>query len=366
MPRSRPGLAASVTAALALGTALGLAAPGTVASASPTSPSADSLRGDLPAARLARSMFGLSGALRVAIVDPAQPLELPLVWDGAAPAPVAYEWSPLPGTRPARGEGLLGAPVGSGPRLLGTPVSAAGPAGEPFAGGALSAPAGSGAWRLHLRGEGWSQEVGDLTVLTRVPFAAKRGGFVNGYHMGSWHTEGSDRDDRYAPPAGFIEVTPENQDLQVSEHFRLRNFLTKNQFSVWPKYVALDLRLIDKLELVMQELRAMGIRADHMAVMSGFRTPAYNGPGEGGRAKLSRHTYGDAADVWVDSDQDNYIDDLNQDGRRDVRDAEVMLRAVDRVEAKYPELVGGAGVYLDNGARGPFIHIDVRGSRSRW
>lgn len=110
----------------------------------------------------------------------------------------------------------------------------------------------------------------------------------------------------------------------------------------------------------------MGVRARHMAVMSGFRTPAYNGPGEGGRARLSRHTYGDASDVWIDNDQDGYIDDLNGDGRRDTRDAEVILRAVDRVEAAYPELAGGAGVYRDNGARGPFVHIDARGQVARW
>lgn len=357
MPRSRPGLAASVSAALVLGASLGLAAPGELASAPGARGAAasDSTRKELPSARVAPGVFGRSGALRVAVVDPEQPLDLPLLWTGDAPAPLTYAWSPLPGTQEARG-----------PRLLGTPVGVPGLAGEPISGSMVSAPAGSGAWRLQLHGEGWSQEVKELTVLTRVPFSAKRRGYVNGYFMGNWYTEGSGRTDNYVPPPGFIEVTPENQDLQVSEHFRLRNFLTKNQFSVWPKYVALDLRLIDKLELVMQELRSMGIRADHMAVMSGFRTPAYNGPGEGGRARLSRHTYGDAADVWVDSDQDGYMDDLNQDGRRDTRDAEVMLRAVERVEAKHPDLVGGAGVYRDNGARGPFVHIDVRGTHSRW
>jgi uncharacterized protein YcbK (DUF882 family) len=365
MPRPSPRLAASAAAALALGAALGLASPGTLASA-PAAQASDSLRGSVPAARPAHSVFGRSGALRVAVVDAAQPLELPLVWDGAAPGPVKYEWTPLPGTRPDAWRVPPGSAAGAAPRLLGAPVGAGPLAGDPLGGGGLSAPAGYGAWRLRLRGEGWSQEVRDLTVLTRVPFVEKRDGYVNGYHMGNWYTEGGARDDRYAPPPGFVEVTPENQDLQVSEHFRLRSFLTKNQFAVWPKYVALDLRLIDKLELVMQELRAMGIRADGMAVMSGFRTPAYNGPGEGGRARLSRHTYGDAADVWVDSDGDNYIDDLNQDGLRDVHDAEVMLRAVDRVEAKYPELLGGAGVYLDSGTRSPFIHIDVRGSHSRW
>jgi uncharacterized protein YcbK (DUF882 family) len=332
-------------ATLALGVLLGLAAP----EAAVSGPSSvRSLSGDAPVARVARMALGRSGALRVAVVDPGEWIDLPLVWAGGTPRSVSYRWTPVGGTRQGK---LLGVPV------LGS---------EPLEGGRVRAPSGPGTWRLALRGEGWSQELTDLTVVTRVPFQEKRRGFVNGYHMGSWATEGSGRSDRYAPPEGFIEVTPQNQEMHVSEHFRLRNFLTKNQFAVWPKYVALDLRLIDKLELVVQELNEMGVRAEHVTVMSGFRTPAYNGPGEGGRAKLSRHTYGDASDVWVDNDRDGYMDDLNQDGRRDTGDAQVMLRAVERVEAKYPELVGGAGTYPDNGVHGPFIHIDVRGNRARW
>ena len=345
MSRFRPGLVVPVSAALVLGASLGFGAPRTFApGASPAHLLGPTDSARVPVARLARGAFGLSGALRMAFVDPMQPVDLPLVWNGDAPAPVSYQWEPVAGT--------------TGTRLLG----------EPLSGSRLNAPTGSGAWRLALRGNGWSQDVGDLTVVTRVPFQEKQGGYLNGYLIGKWPTEGKGREDRYAPPPGFIEVTPANQDLQVSEHFRLRSFLTKNQFAVWPKYVALDLRLIDKLELVMQELNSMGIRAEHMTVMSGFRTPAYNvqGVGEGGRALLSRHTYGDASDVWVDNDQDGYIDDLNQDGRRDVRDAEVMLRAVDRVEAKHPELAGGCGVYRPNSAHGPFVHIDTRGSKARW
>lgn len=296
------------------------------------------------AVRVAESAFGLSGKLRAAVVDAHAPVVLPLEWLQPQPFDAAYRWEPVAGTTRRLLQGEASLAVG------------------------LRAPGDPGIWRLRLSGGGWSREVTELNVITRVPFSAKRGGYLNGYRIGSWPTESSGRTDRYAPPAGFIEVTPENQDLQVSENFRLRNFLTKDQFSVWPKYLALDLRLIDKLELVMQELAAMGIRADHMAVMSGFRTPAYNlgGVGEGGRALLSRHTYGDASDVWVDSDRDGYMDDLNGDGRRDTEDARVMLRAVDRVERRFPELIGGAGIYRDNGAHGPFIHIDVRGYASRW
>lgn len=329
-----------VPATLALGAFLALVGP-RAADTSPVPPPAN----DVPVARLAEGMFGRSGSLRVTVVEAGDPLDLPLLWS-MDPGSVAYRWSPV-GTA-ARG-GLLGEPVA-----------------QPLAGGRVATPMDRGTWRLELSGTGWKQELHGLTVITRVPLSEKRSGYMGGYFVGRWWTEGSARDDAYAPPRGLIEVTPENQEMHVSEHFRLRNFLTKNQFDIWPKYIALDLRLIDKLELVLQELNAMGVRAEAMTVMSGFRTPAYNGPGEGGRARLSRHTYGDASDVWVDSDSDGYMDDLNQDGRRDTDDARVMLRAVERVEARYPELMGGAGVYRDNGAHGPFIHIDVRGERSRW
>ena len=37
----------------------------------------------------------------------------------------------------------------------------------------------------------------------------------------------------------------------MSEHFRLRDFLTKDQFDVWPKYVVISTRLLDKVELTL-------------------------------------------------------------------------------------------------------------------
>ena len=44
----------------------------------------------------------------------------------------------------------------------------------------------------------------------------------------------------------------------------------------------------------------------------------------------------------------------------------MILDAVERVEARYPELVGGTGLYAYSGRSGPFAHIDVRGTRARW
>jgi uncharacterized protein YcbK (DUF882 family) len=58
--------------------------------------------------------------------------------------------------------------------------------------------------------------------------------------------------------------------------------------------------------------------------------------------------------------------DLNDDGRIDARDAAVLAAAAERVERRHPELVGGVGIYRANSAHGPFVHIDVRGTRARW
>lgn len=289
----------------------------------------------------AAEVFGVSGSLKAAVVANSEPVAVPLL----AAAGLAKEpprWEPMHGT--VRG-GILGEPVFTGE---------------------VVAPESAGMWRLDPADGQYASARRDLTFITTVPFAEKKDGYLNGYHIGIYPTERSATSEAYAPPAGFIEVTPENQDVQLSEHFRVRQFLTKDQFDVWPKYLALNLRLIDKLELVVQELNAMGVRALAVHVMSGFRTPQYNGPGGDGRATLSRHMYGDAADIWVDGDSDGYIDDLNGDGRHDIRDAAVLLRAVERVEQKYPDLTGGAGLYESSHDHGPYVHVDVRGSRARW
>ena len=208
-----------------------------------------------------------------------------------------------------------------------------------------------------------------FALITLLPFTEKKGSTVGTYRVGSWPAERrKPLSPAYGNPAGFIRVTRDNQNTLVSEHFRLRDFLTKDQQNVWPKYLVLREPLIDKLELVIDELARRGIVVKRMTVMSGFRTPQYNdrGVGSGGRASNSRHQYGDAADVFVDNDGNGRMDDLNRDGRIDHRDAQVILDAAERVERAHPTLVGGGGLYRATKAHGPFAHIDVRGSRARW
>lgn len=227
----------------------------------------------------------------------------------------------------------------------------------------LRAPAASGIWSLETSDDGVTWKPHGLELITSVLYDGRRKD-LNGYLIG--RHPGAGRSGVYRPPEWFIEVTKENQDYHVSETFRLRQFLTKNQHNVWPKYVPLNLKLVDKLERIVQELRKEGIPARRVHVMSGYRTPHYNGPGKNGRAKFSRHTYGDAADIWVDDDDDGHMDDLNRDGKIDDGDAEYLVMIASRVEQAHPELVGGAGIYKANRVHGPFTHIDVRGKAARW
>lgn len=208
-----------------------------------------------------------------------------------------------------------------------------------------------------------------LNLIVLTPFSAKVDGRIGAYRMGVWPFERrAAHDPAYENPPGFIEVTPQNFGTRVSEHFTLGQFVTKGQDDVWPKYVALDRKLVDKLELTLDELSRSGRPVGGFFVMSGFRTPDYNeaGGARSGRSAISRHLYGDAADVFPDDTGRGWISDLNRDGRRDIGDARILAAAAEAVEARHPELVGGIGVYPGNGAHGPFVHIDARGKRARW
>jgi len=208
-----------------------------------------------------------------------------------------------------------------------------------------------------------------LSLITLRPFADKVKGRVGDYHVGRFPAEKhKPRSPAYDNPDGFIEVTRENEDTPVSEHFRLADFLTHDQANVWPKYLVLREPLVDKLELVIAELQRRGVAVQHLAIMSGFRSPQYNqkGVGRGGRAQDSRHQFGDAADIMVDNNRDNRLDDLNHDGRVNAKDVRIMVDAIETVERDYPELVGGLGLYRATRGHGLFVHVDVRGTRARW
>jgi uncharacterized protein YcbK (DUF882 family) len=199
------------------------------------------------------------------------------------------------------------------------------------------------------------------------PFGQKRGEMLGAYRLGLWPAERWMMADNYLNPDGFVEVHEKDAGMQLSEHFRLGDFLTRDRQNSWPRFVVLEERLIDKLELVLQELKKRGIDNSRVVVLSGFRAPYYNDLRiDEGAARGSRHQFGDAADLIIDADNDGRMDDLNRDGRRDLRDLNAIGEAVALVEREHPELIGGLGTYAATGPSGPFAHIDVRGTSARW
>jgi uncharacterized protein YcbK (DUF882 family) len=230
--------------------------------------------------------------------------------------------------------------------------------------GTTGAPRGPGIWNVLLRVRDAIRPLPEFSVVTLVPASELKGGRLGSYRMGSW----PDETGRYAPPRGFVRVTRENMDTNVSEHVQLRDFLTKGQEDVWPKYVALSPLVLDKVELTLQELARRGHPVENIFVISGFRTPWYNRTGgdTSGRGALSRHMYGDALDFAIDNDHDTRMDDLNGDGRVNVADARVIGEAAEAVERAHPNLIGGIGIYAPTGAHSGFVHLDTRGYRARW
>lgn len=238
---------------------------------------------------------------------------------------------------------------------------------EPTTG--YAAPGKAGIWSMALKVGNAIKPLADFSVITLRPAADKKSGRLGLYYIGNWPAAKKVRPGVvYEPPNGFIEVTQRTQNTPLSDHFKLRDFFPHDQQNVWPKYIVVDTKLIDKLELILSDLEARGIKPGGVRVMSGFRTPQYNsGVGDtGGRASLSRHMYGDAADIFIDNDGNGAMDDLNKDGRVNIADAAVIRGAAARVERAHPSLIGGTGVYSATSAHGPFTHIDTRGYSARW
>jgi uncharacterized protein YcbK (DUF882 family) len=218
-----------------------------------------------------------------------------------------------------------------------------------------------GFYYLTLIRGGDRQIINQPTVAIMRPFREKLGAMLNGYRIGTYLAEKLRGVGDKEHPDGFLEVYPQHLDLAISKHLKIRDFITHDdQSEVWPKYIALNPRLLDKLELVVAELESkQGIAATQqleLDVHSGFRTPSHN-KRVVRAARDSRHQYGDAADIVVDANGNGHID------RNDWR---LVVAAVEEVERTHPDLTGGLGIYTSRRYATPYVHIDARGRRSRW
>jgi len=202
-----------------------------------------------------------------------------------------------------------------------------------------------------------------LNVFVMVPYANMRGGAINGYRIGNYP---KGKSQFYSRPPGFIEVSPGMEGVQVSPHFTLGQFLCK-QAGGPTKYLVLREALLVKLEELLAEVNNRGREAYTFELLSAYRTPNYN-RAIGNSTTRSRHHYGDAADIFVDTDGDGRMDDLNRDGRHTLADAHWLGAIVNATqdEPEFEGLTGGLGMYRPTGLHGGFVHVDVRGFEARW
>jgi hypothetical protein len=287
----------------------------------------------LPVASPSATAFGESGGVLLKFAMPGGEVQYPLDVHGD-PSELEYSWVRLGDTVNVEGS-------------------------RPLEGVQLVAPAKPGFYRLSIVRDEKKRIIDGLTVAVLVPFGEKNGVMLNGYRIGTYLAEKIEG--KQPPPEGFLEITERDVDLAISKHLKVGDFLNHDEQDSWPRYAAVSPRLLDKIELVVSELaRWHGGTADDVQlaldVHSGFRAPDHNRRIRRA-AKDSQHQYGDAADVAIDA---------NGDGRYTSVDSRMVGLAVEIVELKHPDLVGGLGIYTSGHTRTTYVHIDARGKRARW
>ncbi|HEX7879013.1 MAG TPA: D-Ala-D-Ala carboxypeptidase family metallohydrolase [Candidatus Eisenbacteria bacterium] len=272
------------------------------------------------------------------------------------------------------------------------------PAGSPVV---WKAPKGVGGSLLVLRtatADGWVESA-RIDVQVMAPFEALADGLLAGYRIGRYPAQPKKKtvDQNladYTHPVGFLKLPEKSAaPIKVSPRFFLHDFVCK-QDGEGDRYVALRPELLQMLEAIVDRVESEGFRCsllDHdggtvqlasfnegssniapsapgrpLLIMSGYRTPAYNR--SLGNVKLSRHQFGDASDIIVDSDGDQVMDDLNHDGRLNGQDAITLASWINEIwqTEQFAGRPGGLGVYNAEGEHGPFVHVDMRGVKARW
>ncbi len=184
---------------------------------------------------------------------------------------------------------------------------------------------------------------------------------LNSFPIGSY----GDGDGMEKKPDYFVEIRAEDMGTRLTTHLAVSDFLCHVE-GEFPQYMALDLRLADKMEVLLDALKEVYPKATDVHSISGFRTPAYNAA-IGNETRESLHLYGQAADIWIEGWPPNdLMDDIDRNKRVDVYDGEYLVEIVRTLEAEGRVVTGGASAYRWIPSHGPFVHVDIRGSSAVW
>ena len=226
-----------------------------------------------------------------------------------------------------------------------------------------TAPAKRGLTSLLIK-EKNNRDSMQLNVFLMTPANQMKNGRIEGIEIGSY-PKTLDTSPLYQHPDGFIKVTAENQSTPVSPHFVLGQFVTPadNQF---PKFIVLRERLLLKLEALVERLNDRDHEVESLSVIAGYMTPAYN-KSIGGSLN-SRHIYGGAAAIIIDTDEDGLMDDLDGNGMVDDLDGQLLFNIINALysEPGKEYLRGGLFLHKKTPKRGPYVMLDARGYRKRW
>ncbi len=182
---------------------------------------------------------------------------------------------------------------------------------------------------------------------------------------------------QYDQPEWFYPVTAENRTGYVIpglrwEQFDHDSYVRQTEDSSITRYIPVERRLITELNDLREKLLEQNL-PHQLTLLAGSRNPAYNlaGIGQPGNLKaiFSRHQYGDAVDLIVDSTGDGRLDDLTGDGQITVEDAKILAETI-RTIRRESGIQGGIGLYdhhdVKNRIQTPYLHIDQRGFPASW
>lgn len=230
------------------------------------------------------------------------------------------------------------------------------------------APAQSGHYpvKIQKKGNQDSNSTINLNVFVLHSAKKKQGQYLDGFRIGYYPKITADKKEYYSKPAGYLKIEEYLLDLNLTPHFTMEQFITK-QSAELPQYIVLQEALLLKLEYFLEEVNKAGYKAETFGIVSVYRSPYFNKK-LGNNTSFSRHLFGDAADIYIDNSGNGWMDDLNGDGKSNIYDSNILFDLAVKFDQKEKnaKLQGGLSSYRGNGVRGPFLHIDSRGFHVTW
>lgn len=173
--------------------------------------------------------------------------------------------------------------------------------------------------------------------------------------------------DSYQPPAWWLRVTGMNAGFEVVPGVTAGDLViaSEDTGTKHTDLVPVCYPMWNAIVTLRAALESRGIPGRALRLISMYRSPPYNR--SIGSNAYGRHIYGDAFDFYIDIEGSEKASDLNRDGKRDRRDAYVVVSIIEELQASGKLPMGGIGVYNSvTGDHEVTMHLDMRGHRATW